>query len=425
MLSTRTALVAAAALMLMPCARAHGQTTPPSKRVNVVVEGMTPGQVRALLGEPLRTRREGDLAYMYYPNGSGSGAGDDYVVVRDCRVVAARFEVPGRFVARRGDPDAVAPPSAECRLAASEPAPLAVTDEMRRNPPPPNDVNPAGAPPAERPAIVPVAPAPPAAADAVVGEAPAAVVAQQDPAEWRRRLTLRRPVTHLVAVPAASISSPTAFGSQFGEAFIGVAWQQRTRFTDLSDGGVVLGAGLGNRERAVGVELALTSYSTIRGDGPFETGGVSVKVHRAFGELWGAAVGYENAVSWGGSDAGHSPYAVVTRVFRFKPDATEPFSALAATLGVGAGRFRFEEDVDDERETANVFGALGLQVIEPVSITADWNGQDLFAGVSVAPVRRIPVVINAGFADLTGTAGDGARFILSAALGFRYLPPFF
>lgn len=424
MLSTRTALVAAAALLLMPCTRAHGQTTPPRKRVDVVVEGMTPGQVRAVLGEPLRTRREGDLAYMYYANGTGGG-GDDYVVVRDCRVVAARFEVPSRFVARRGDADAVAPPSAECRLSAAEPAPLAATPEMRRNPPPPNDVNPAGAPPAERPAIVPVAPAQAPPTETVVAEAPPAVVAQQDPAEWRRRLTLRRPTTHLVAVPAASISSPTAFGSQFGEAFIGVAWQQRTRFTDLSDAGFVLGAGLGDRQRAVAVELALTSYSTIRGDGPFETGGLSVKVHRAFGDSWGGAVGYENVVSWGGSDAGHSPYAVVTRVFRLKPDATEKFSALAATLGVGSGRFRFEDDVDDDRETANVFGALGLQVAEPVSVTADWNGQDLFAGVSVAPVRRIPVVVTAGFADLTRTAGDGPRFILSAALGFRYLPPFF
>jgi len=56
---------------------------------------------------------------------------------------------------------------------------------------------------------------------------------------------------------------------------------------------------------------------------------------------------------------------------------------------------------------------------------ADWNGQDLFAGVSLAPSRRVPVVINAGVADLTRNAGDGPRFILSAGFGFRFLPPFF
>jgi hypothetical protein len=81
--------------------------------------------------------------------------------------------------------------------------------------------------------------------------------------------------------------------------------------------------------------------------------------------------------------------------------------------------------VRNDRKTANVFGALGLQVAEPVSVTADWSGQDLFAGVSVAPARRVPLVITAGFADLTGSAGDGARFVLATGLGFRYLPPFF
>jgi len=249
--------------------------------------------------------------------------------------------------------------------------------------------------------------------------------AQGGPAEWRRRLTLRRPVTHLVAVPAASVTSPTAFGSQSGEAFVGVGYQQRTRFTHLSDGGVVVGAGLGDRQKTVGLEVAVSSYSTLRGGGPLQTGGVSFKLHRAFGDNWGVAAGYENVATWGGSDAGHSPYAVATRVVRLKPDATQPLSALAATLGVGAGRFRTESQVADQRKTVNVFGALGLQLAEPVSVTADWSGQDLFAGVSVAPVRRVPLVVTAGLADLTRSAGNGPRFILSAALGFRYLPPFF
>jgi hypothetical protein len=45
--------------------------------------------------------------------------------------------------------------------------------------------------------------------------------------------------------------------------------------------------------------------------------------------------------------------------------------------------------------------------------------------VSVTPTRHLPLVLNAGLADLTGSAGDGTRFILSAGLGFRWLPPFF
>jgi hypothetical protein len=242
---------------------------------------------------------------------------------------------------------------------------------------------------------------------------------------WRERLTLRRPTTRLMAVPAASISSPPGFGVQMGEAFVAVAYQQRTRYTELDDGAAVVGIGLGDRRKYVGLEVAATSYSTLRGGGPLETGGLSFKLHHAFGEQWGVAAGYENAVTWGGSDAGHSPYLSATRIFRLQDDPRHAFSAIAATAGVGGGRFRSESAVVDSSSSPNVFGAIGIQVLEPLSLTADWNGQDLFAAVSVTPLRRFPLVLNAGFADITGSAGDGARFIASAAIGFRYLPPFF
>jgi hypothetical protein len=404
--SIRTALVAAALTVFAhPGARAQA-TTPPHKRLDVVREGMTPAQVRALLGEPLRVSRDGGLTYLYFANGC-AGCSDDYVVVRDCRVVGARFENPNRYVARADSVDPVAPPAAECALAAAEPAPAPASA-------------PAAAPPPDTPP-----PAPPAAPrEAVPADAPARAMPQEDPAGWRRNLALRHPASHLVAVPAASISSPTAFGAEMGQGFVGFAYQARTRFTHLSDGAAVVAAGIGDRQRAVALELALTTYSTLHG-GPFETGGVSFKLHRAVGEHTGVAVGVENALDWGGSDAGRSPYAVATHVVELRPDAAQPFSAVTATLGVGAGRFRSENDVAADHATVNVFGALGVQVIEPVSVSADWNGQDLFTGVSVSPSRHLPLVLNAGLADVTGTAGDGVRFIFSAGLGFRWLPPFF
>jgi hypothetical protein len=342
------------------------------------------------------------------------------VVVRDCRVVGARFNNPNRYVVRGGGPaDATPPPAAECALGVggAEPALAAAppaappTDTVRHVPEQPRDVNPGGALPAERRELAPPADAP--------------ALPQEDAATWRRRLTLRRPATHVVSIPAASISSPTAFGAERGQGFVGFAYQARTRFTQLSDGAAVLAGGIGDRQRAVALELALTTYSTLHGGGPFETGGVSFKLHRAVGEHTGVAVGFENALDWGGSDAGRSPFAVATHVLQLRPDAAQPFSAVTATLGVGAGRFRSEDDVVADRETVNVFGALGVQVVEQLSVAADWNGQDLFAGVSVSPTRRIPFVLNAGLADLTGSAGDGTRFILSAGLGFRWIPPFF
>jgi len=414
--SFRTALLAAALPLLMHSgARAQGNP-PPHKRLDVITQGMTPAQVRAILGEPLRTRRDGNLTYLYFANGCAHCSGDDYVVVRDCRVVGARFDNPNRYVVRSEPVDPTPPPAAECALAAGEPGrPVPIPlegDSLRRAP-------------VERPTDTTPVPVQPAAAPLAAPEVPEPALPQDDPRGWRSRLSLRRPTTRLVAVPAGTITSPNAFGAQMGEAFVGLAYQQRTRFTDLDDGAAVIALGFGDRQRYAALEVAATSYSTLRDGGPLETGALSFKLHRAFSDAWGVAVGYENAVDWGGSDAGRSPYAVVTHVARLQPDPARPFSAATLTLGVGGGRFRTEDDVIADRETANVFASLGVQVVEPVSVIADWSGQDLFAGISVTPTRHLPLVIDAGLADLTGSAGDGVRFIIAAGLGFRWLPPFF
>jgi len=416
----RFLMVLLAAALLYP-AHASAQTpTRPRKQTRAVAPGMTPAQVRQVLGEPVRVRREGELTYMEYPNGC-AGCTNDYVVVRDCRVVAGRFATPDRQMLTTPASDRSAPPADECRLSAADPGPPPSAIVMASAVPPAPTPPAAATPPRDNGADA----LPPNAVTAMPGtttvrERP---LQQGTPDEWRRRLTLRRPVTRVLAVPAASISSPTAFGAQMGEGFAGFAYQSRTRFTDINDGAAAIGIGLGSR-RTLALEVTVSSYSTIRGGGPLETGGLNFKLHHAFGDQMGVAVGWENAVNWGGSDAGNSPFAVATRVFRLREDSRATFSAVSATLGVGAGRFRSESAVVDGSKSPNVFGALGVQVAEPVSLTADWNGQDLFAGVSVAPMRRVPLLLNAGFADITGNAGDGARFIASASIGFRWLPPF-
>ncbi|HEX8695056.1 MAG TPA: hypothetical protein VF746_21775 [Longimicrobium sp.] len=398
-------LVPLAALVLLVHAAAHAQQEPRrNKRVRAVAEGMTPAQVFEVLGQPSRVRREGDLAYLYFPRAC-AGCEDDYVVVRDCRVVDARLAGSGRYyVRRRGEPDAGAVPGHECAIPGEPPV-------AQMQPPPPRDAEPRQI--EQQPVAPPPPPEPPP-------PPPAPRLSAQ---EWRERLRLDTPVERIVALPAASISSPTAFGVDFGQAYVSVGYQGRTRFTDQDDAAVTAGLGLGDRNRYAGLELTLSSYSTIRGGGPFETGGVGLKLHRAVGPWTGVAVGVENLASWGGSDAGRSAYAVGTHVFRLA-DPGDPFSALAATLGVGNGRFRSEDDVFADEETVNVFGALGLQVLEQVSLVGDWNGQDLFAAVSIAPLRHVPLVINLGAADLTETAGDGPRFIASVAYGLAVPLPF-
>jgi hypothetical protein len=222
--------------------------------------------------------------------------------------------------------------------------------------------------------------------------------------------------------PAASVSVPTGFGVDAGELFLGAAYQGRTRYTQDDDAAAVAGVGIGTR-RVVALEVALTSYSTLRGT-PLETGGLSFKLHRALPRSTSVAVGWENAILWGGSDDRGSLYAVATRMVPLRENPADRFSVGVFTLGVGNGRFRFEQDDAEGNETVNVFGAVGLRVSDPVSVMADWTGQDLNLAASVTPVRRLPFVVTAGVADLTGHAGDGARFILSLGYGLSIRQPF-
>src|ERR1041384_2007253 len=137
---------------------------------------------------------------------------------------------------------------------------------------------------------------------------------------------------------------------QMGEGFAGVAYQARTRFTDIDDGAAAIGIGLGYR-RSLALEVTASSYSTFRGGGPWETGGLNFKLHHAFSDHLGVAVGWENAGSWGGTGAGGTrsgrpaPGGARARVSRPQKAPPRPFTALAPPRGGGPGRFRSESAV--------------------------------------------------------------------------------
>jgi hypothetical protein len=220
--------------------------------------------------------------------------------------------------------------------------------------------------------------------------------------------------------PAPTISTPTAYGADWGQQFFGASYQERTRFTDLQDAAFAAGLGFGDARRWVGLEVAVTSYSVRRDGGPFATGGVSFKLHRLLPGGAAVAVGVENVTSWGGSDAGRSPYAVASKIFRLNDDPRRRLGAVVATAGVGTGRFRSEDDIAADEDTPTPFGSVALVVAEPVSVIANWTGQELAVGTSFLPFRRLPLVFTPALTDLTHRAGDGARFVLGIGYGFRY-----
>jgi hypothetical protein len=186
----------------------------------------------------------------------------------------------------------------------------------------------------------------------------------------------------------SSISTPTGFGAQTGDIFFGATYQERARFTDKDDGAVVLGFGLGDARKLVALETAVSIYDLF-GD-TFEEGGVSFKVHRLFPGDFAVAVGVENAISWGNTDGGQSVYGVVSKVFRLRENSTDPLSSVTTSVGIGGGRFRSEDNIEEGDESPNVFGSVGLQVAEPISLIAEWTGQDLNLGASITPIPGVP-----------------------------------
>jgi hypothetical protein len=226
------------------------------------------------------------------------------------------------------------------------------------------------------------------------------------------------------SLPATNASTPSGFGPQWGDLFMGGGFQRNTRASrpggplGANDGAVVAGFGLGNA-RMIGLEVAFTSFSTFR-SGFFTRTGVSLKAHHQFSNGWAMAAGTETAFVLGeAGDGGRSHYVAASRVFTRTADSRRPFSAIGVTLGAGDGRFRTLADVRADRSTVGVFGALSARLTDAVGAVADWNGQDLTLSASVVPLRCLPLTITPGITDVTRNAGTRPRFLVGVGVGVR------
>lgn len=218
------------------------------------------------------------------------------------------------------------------------------------------------------------------------------------------------------ASPNISIITPSGYGADWGRVGIGIGFQQRTRFTDDSDGGLGIGFGLGDSRKYVGLQigLSITDISS-----PFNDGRLNLKIHRRLPYDFSIAAGVQGGLTYGNTDGGSSVYGVVTKRFSLQ-DVREPFSEIYTSVGVGGGQFRSESDINNGINSVGVFGSVSVRVLEPVSIITEWSGQDLTVGISFVPFKNLPFVIVPAITDITGSAGDGARFILGAGYSFSF-----
>ena len=219
------------------------------------------------------------------------------------------------------------------------------------------------------------------------------------------------------SAPSITISNPSGFGADNFIGYVGFGYQERTRFGNNDDGGMVVGFGLGDARENIGVQLSYT-VASFGGSREFGTGGFNAKLHRRLADEWSVAVGWEGFATTGFVDFEDSIYGSVSHLIRTRENIDQPFSRVAVTAGVGNGRFRTEDAVFDDRDEINVFGSMAVRVAEPVSAIVEWTGQDLAAGVSITPFRDIPIVLLPAVRDITG-GGDGARFVMGAGVSFQ------
>jgi hypothetical protein len=253
----------------------------------------------------------------------------------------------------------------------------------------------------------------------------AAPVAAQAPDTLRDRFIVPPPPPGLLEhgllilrTPGISLGSPVGFGPAWGDVFVGALGVNRQRYfprRGYRDGVAVAGFGLGDPIDLVGLEVLLVSYSTWN-TGLLSRAGLAMKAHRALPGGFAAGVGMENILHRGDVDFDRSVYGVLSRAWL--PGGGE-LPVITTSVGVGNGRFRSEEDWIEDRNTVGVFGNVAVTPWHPVSFIADYV-QDLHLGVSIIPLRRVPLSVTLGVLDVLERAGDGQRFMIGVASGYNF-----
>ena len=219
------------------------------------------------------------------------------------------------------------------------------------------------------------------------------------------------------ATPAIAFGIPTGFGADWRDGFVAAGLQRGLRYDrDFTDGAVFGGAGIGHARRNVGVEFTLAVLD-LAGE-TFKDRTIGVKAHRRLGARWSVAAGIENMFVMGTTDGGTSAYGVVSGALPLDPFGPSWLDRVVLSAGVGDGRFNTEDRVRRGTNGVGVFGSVAVQVRRVLSMLATWTGQDLNVGLSIAPLDGLPLAVTPVLLDVTGRAGDGARFAMSAGVGW-------
>ena len=220
------------------------------------------------------------------------------------------------------------------------------------------------------------------------------------------------------AQPGVAASSPIGFGPSKGDFFAGVGYQNKTTIGTESDGTVSAGIGFFNPSEIVGLEVVVTSLSTVRsGFGSRMVG--ALKVHKALPGNIGVGVGLEGIKINGENDTDPSYYIAATHVRNLRGDAPT-FNQVTLNLGLGNGRFQSAADFLAGGSGVGVFGSGALRLNAFSSAIVDYTGAQTNIAFSFTPSKTLPFVITPSFNDVFGSAGPKGRFALGAGFSWKY-----
>jgi hypothetical protein len=238
-----------------------------------------------------------------------------------------------------------------------------------------------------------------------------------------QQVTVNAPVN----APVGGVTTPSGFGANWGDAFIGFGSQNNipaigrgAEGRDSTSFGA--GFGLGDARSVFGLE---TSYSTAGSFNSkiFNRGNVNFKLHKVLTDNLAVAVGWENAISHGytpATDPGSTVYGVLTGVLPLGET-----SNITASVGAGNGRFRTSSDLSTDKQGTNLFGSIGVRATDYLAVVGDYNGRTFNVGLPLTLTLSdgVGFQVTPALLDIGGdktSVGAGTRFGISGGLGIKF-----
>jgi hypothetical protein len=232
--------------------------------------------------------------------------------------------------------------------------------------------------------------------------------------------------------PVGGLTTPSAFGANSGDLFIGAGYQDKLKPTAGNNTealGLTAGFGIGDSLNAIGLETSYTtngygdstSAPANTAQGLFDRGGVNFKLHKQFGDNVAVAAGWENAIKFDSDTTRETFYGVLTGVL-----PVSDTNNFTASVGVGNGRFRQVSAINANlnNDDTSIFGSLGFRVSENIGLVADYNGRNFSLGLplSFQLSDGVGFQVTPALLDVAGdrVAGEQSRFGVSGGLGFKF-----